>query len=165
MSLVKAQTPTQNPEIPQQNYIICFERFTRTFRTLSCDVNQGTSRTQKNLFRQFSCFGCILGVAFPPLLWTTVQCRSACCAPALPLHVQYYCNEKVAHILILREHKGGGHTCMPRPTVRTKNSTAPESVVFCHRRSFFAICTPFSCLFFLEKQALLSTLRSVLLLP
>ena len=47
----------------------------------------------------------------------------------------------------------------PKGPFRTKNSTAPESV-FCCRRSF-SVSVPFSCLFFLEKQALLSTTRSV----
>ena len=54
---------------------------------------------------------------------------------------------------------------VPKGPFRTKNSTAPKSVVFCYRRSFFSLSVPFSCFFFLEKQALLSTLRSVLLLP
>ena len=49
----------------------------------------------------------------------------------------------------------------PKGPFRTKNSTASESV-FCYRRSFL-LSVPFSCLFFLEKQALLSTLRSVFL--
>ena len=53
---------------------------------------------------------------------------------------------------------------VPKGPFRTKNSTAPKAVVFCYRRSFL-LSVPFSCLFFLEKQALLSTLRSVLLLP
>ena len=52
----------------------------------------------------------------------------------------------------------------PKGPFRTKNSTAHESVVFCYRRSFL-LSVPFSCLFCLEKQALLSTLSSVLLLP
>ena len=54
----------------------------------------------------------------------------------------------------------------PKGPFCTKNSTAPDSVVFCYRRSFL-LSVPFSCLFFLEKQALLSALRlrSVLLLP
>ena len=47
---------------------------------------------------------------------------------------------------------------------RTKNSTALESVLLCHCRSF-SISVPFSCLFFPEKQALPSPLRSVLLRP
>ena len=41
---------------------------------------------------------------------------------------------------------------------RTKKSTALESVLFCHRGSFFTIRTV-SCLFFLEKQTLLSPFR------
>ena len=52
----------------------------------------------------------------------------------------------------------------PKGPFRTKNSTAPESIVFCYRRSFL-LSILFSCRFFLEKQALLSTIRSVLLLP
>ena len=56
------------------------------------------------------------------------------------------------------------HQNKPKGPFRTKNSTALDSVVFCYRRSFL-LSVPFSCLFFLEKQALLSTLRSVLLLP
>ena len=52
----------------------------------------------------------------------------------------------------------------PKGPFRTKNSTAPESVVFCYRRTF-SLSVPFFCLSLLEKQALLSTLRSVLLLP
>ena len=48
----------------------------------------------------------------------------------------------------------------PKGPFRTKNSTAPESVVFCYRRCFL-LCVPFSCLFLLEKQALLSTVHSV----
>ena len=52
----------------------------------------------------------------------------------------------------------------PKGPFRTKNSTEPESVVFCYRRSF-SLSVPFSCLFFLEKQALQSTIRSVLFLP
>ena len=52
----------------------------------------------------------------------------------------------------------------PKGPCRTKNSTALDSVVFCYRRSFL-LTVPFSCLLFLEKQALLSTLRTVLLLP
>ena len=52
----------------------------------------------------------------------------------------------------------------PKGPFRTKNSTAPESVVFCYCRSFL-LSVPFSCLLFLEKQALLSTIRSVLLPP
>ena len=65
---------------------------------------------------------------------------------------------------------GGGGVVFPRSwglpkgPFRTKMSTAPESVVFCYRRSFL-LSVPFSCLFFLEKQALLSTIHSVLLLP
>ena len=47
---------------------------------------------------------------------------------------------------------------------RTKNSTALESVLFCRHRSF-SVSVLFSCLFFLEKQALLSPPRSVLLRP
>ena len=46
----------------------------------------------------------------------------------------------------------------------TKNSTALESVVFCYRRSF-SLSVPFSCLLSLEKQVLLSPLRSVSLCP
>ena len=57
-----------------------------------------------------------------------------------------------------------GEVFLPKGPFRTKSSTAPESVVFCYRRSFL-LSVPFSCLFFLEKQALLSTIRSVLLLP
>ena len=53
---------------------------------------------------------------------------------------------------------------LPKGPFRTKNTTALESVVFCYRRSFL-LSIPFSCLFFLEKQALLSTLRSGLLSP
>ena len=53
---------------------------------------------------------------------------------------------------------------LPKGPFRTKNSTALESVVFCYRRSF-SLSVPFSCLLSLQKQALLSTLRSVLLLP
>ena len=53
---------------------------------------------------------------------------------------------------------------MPKGPFHTKNSTALESVQFCHRRSF-SVSVPFSCLLFLEKQALLSPLRSVLLRP
>ena len=49
----------------------------------------------------------------------------------------------------------------PKGPFRTKNATAPESVVFCHRRSF-SLSVPFSCLFSLEKRGLLSALRSVL---
>ena len=55
-------------------------------------------------------------------------------------------------------------TPFPKGPFRTKNSTALESVLFRHRRSF-SVSVPFSCLFFLEKQALLSPLRSVLLRP
>ena len=47
---------------------------------------------------------------------------------------------------------------------RTKNTTAPASVVFCYRRSF-SLSVPFSCLMFPEEQAFLSPLRSVLLRP
>ena len=48
---------------------------------------------------------------------------------------------------------------------RTKTSTAPESVVFCCCRSFSVyLYTVFLPLFPREKQALLSTIRSVLLL-
>ena len=39
---------------------------------------------------------------------------------------------------------------IPKGPFRTKNSTEPESVVFCYRRSFL-LSVPFSCLFFLEK--------------
>ena len=53
---------------------------------------------------------------------------------------------------------------LPKGPFRTKNSTAPESVVFCYHRSF-SLSVPFSCLFVLEKQAFLSPLRSVLLRP
>ena len=52
----------------------------------------------------------------------------------------------------------------PKGPFRTKNSAALQSVLFCHCRSF-SVSVPFSCLFFLEKQALLSPLRSVLLRP
>ena len=52
----------------------------------------------------------------------------------------------------------------PKGPFRTKNSTALESVLFCHRHRF-SVSVPFSCLFFLERQALLSPLRSVLLRP
>ena len=55
-------------------------------------------------------------------------------------------------------------SALPKGPFRTKNSTAPESVVFCYRRSF-SLSLPFSCFFLLEKPALLLTLRSVLLLP
>ena len=41
---------------------------------------------------------------------------------------------------------------LPKGPFRTKNSTAPESVVFCYRRSFLP-SVPFSCLFFLEKRS------------
>ena len=49
---------------------------------------------------------------------------------------------------------------------RPKTSTAPESVVFCCRRNFY-YPHRFPAAFFLskKKQALLSTIRSVLLLP
>ena len=53
---------------------------------------------------------------------------------------------------------------LPKGPFRTKNSTASESVVFCYRRSFL-LSVPFSCLFSLEEQALLSTHHSVLRLP
>ena len=43
----------------------------------------------------------------------------------------------------------------PKGPFRTKNSTALKSVVFCCRRSF-SLSVLFSCLFFLQKQALLS---------
>ena len=49
----------------------------------------------------------------------------------------------------------------PKGPFRTRNSMAPESVVFCCRRSFL-VSVPFSCLLFLGKQALLSSIRSVL---
>ena len=52
----------------------------------------------------------------------------------------------------------------PKGPFRTKNSTALESVLLCHRRSF-SVSVPFSWLIFLEKQALLSPLGSVLLRP
>ena len=51
---------------------------------------------------------------------------------------------------------------LPNGPFRTKTSTALESVVFCHRRSF-SLSVPFSCLLCLKKQAFLSPLRSVLL--
>ena len=49
---------------------------------------------------------------------------------------------------------------MPKGPFRTKNTTALKSVVFCYGRSVL-LSVPFSCRFFLEKQALLSTIRSV----
>ena len=53
---------------------------------------------------------------------------------------------------------------LPKGPFRTKNSTALESVLFCHHSSF-SVSVPFSCLFSLEKQALLRPLRSILLRP
>ena len=52
----------------------------------------------------------------------------------------------------------------PKGPFRTKSSTAPESVVFCYRRSF-SLSVPFSRSCCLEKQAFLSPLRSVFLRP
>ena len=52
----------------------------------------------------------------------------------------------------------------PQGPLRTKNSTALESVVFCCCRSL-SLSVPFFCLFCQEKQALLSPLRSILLRP
>ena len=46
----------------------------------------------------------------------------------------------------------------PKGPFCTKNSTAPEAVVFYYRRSFL-LSVLFSCLFSLETQAFLSTLR------
>ena len=46
----------------------------------------------------------------------------------------------------------------PKGPFCTRNGTALDSVVFCYCRSFLQT-VPFSCLFFLEKQALVSTLR------
>ena len=40
---------------------------------------------------------------------------------------------------------------LPKGPFRTKNSTAPESVVFCYRRSF-SLSVPFCCLFFLKNK-------------
>ena len=51
---------------------------------------------------------------------------------------------------------------LPKGPFRTKNSTAPESVVFCYCHSF-SLSVPFSLPLSLEKQALLSPLRIVLL--
>ena len=48
-----------------------------------------------------------------------------------------------------------------RPFRTKKNTTVPESVVFCYRRSF-SLSVLFSCLLCLEKQAFRSPLRSVL---
>ena len=53
---------------------------------------------------------------------------------------------------------------IPKGPFRTKNTTTLKSVVFCYGRSVL-LSVPFSCHFSLEKQALLSTIRSVLLLP
>ena len=50
----------------------------------------------------------------------------------------------------------------PQGTFRTKNTTAPKSVVFCYRRSF-SLSVPFACLFVLKKQAFPSTLCTVFL--
>ena len=56
--------------------------------------------------------------------------------------------------------RGGRTLQKPKGPFRTKNSTAPESVVFCYGRSFL-LSVLFSGFFFLEDLALLSTLRSV----
>ena len=49
---------------------------------------------------------------------------------------------------------------LPTGPFRTKNSTAPEAVVFNYHSSFLQ-SVPFCCLLSLEKQGFLSTLHSV----
>ena len=52
----------------------------------------------------------------------------------------------------------------PKGPFRTKNSTAPESVVFCYRRSFL-LSVPFPCFFFWEKTSISEHSPYTVLLP
>ena len=71
----------------------------------------------------------------------------------------FFCRKKACFV-----HSHIHLAITPKGPFRTKNGTAPESVVFCYRRSFL-LSVPFSRLLFLEKQAFPSTLRTVLLPP